>query len=261
MRKLLIALVLLTPAAFVSGAQEKPDERALVLRGVTENIPLSDMVQLTTEYCKLTFVYNPRTIAGDASVMTPREEGVTIGPDKMLTMLQDMLAQSRLAAVRNGETWAIVPLAEMAAHVEIVTEEELEGVDPGTYVAVVLQTYNVDANVVTGNLRNLTSRQGGMVQPIAGPESFVVIADRAQRVKELAKYVRDLDDSMAATTRRHLLPPGTDAANWQTCVQELLASNPQRGWGVAASPDGKALLVRGTDAIHNEVKLAIEALK
>lgn len=260
MKRLLIAFLLLAPAAFISGAQEKPDERALVLRGVTENIPLADMVQMTAEYNGLTFVYSSRTLAGEASVMTPRE-GVTIGPAKMLEMLQDMLAQSRFAAVKNGETWSIGPMVETCTYAQIVTEEELDGIDPGLYVGVVMQLHNLDSNVVTSNLRNLTSRQGGMVQPIAGPESFVVIADRAGRVKELAKYVRDLDNSMATTTRKHLLPPGADAVRWQSAVQQLLAGNPQHGWGIAATPDGKSLLVRGTEDIHNEVKQAIESLK
>lgn len=260
MKKLLIALLLLTPAAFVSGAQEKPAEDGMALKGRMHGIPVADAIELTAEYNKLVFMHDPRTVSGEVSLAAPRD-GFTLSRARMLSMLQDMLAQSRWAAVRNGETWSIVPMAEARTYAQIVTEEELASVDPGLYVAVVMQTRNVDANVVTGCLRNLTSRQGGMVQPLQGPESFVVIADRATRVKELARFVRDLDNSMAATTRRHLLPPGADAAKWHASVQQLIAGVPDRGWGIAATPDGKALLVRGTERIHEEVKQAIEALK
>lgn len=259
MRKLIAALLLLVPATMFSGAQEKPNDEALKVSSVTENIPVADMIQLTAEYQKLSFLYNSKSVTGEVAIVAPRA-GFSMPKDRMFATLQDMLAQFRYCAVSHGGTWVIVPMPEVCTYAPIVTDTELSTQDDAAWVTVVAPLENAHAALVAGALRNVTSRQGGMIQPIQGSNS-VLICDRCDRVREIIKLVRQADESARLTTRRHALPAGADADKYAESVLELLASQRGRLSAVSAAPGGKALLVTGVEAIHTEIPLAIETLK
>ncbi|MBK8205619.1 MAG: hypothetical protein IPK87_02375 [Planctomycetes bacterium] len=259
MRKFIAALLLLVPATMFSGAQEKPDDEALKIAGVMDGIPVVDMIHLAAEYEKLSFLFNSKTVTGEFTLVAPRD-GITVPRDRMFATLQDVLAQYRFCAVNHGGTWVIVPMVEVCTYAPIVTEAELSALDESAWVTVMAPLENADANAVTGALRNLTSRQGGVIQPVQGANT-VLICDRCDRVREIMKLVRQADESARLSTRRHALPAGADADKYAQSVFELMPTQFSRSCMVTAAPGGNALLVTGVEAIHSEIPLAIEALK
>ncbi|MCA8934566.1 MAG: hypothetical protein KDB68_00035 [Planctomycetes bacterium] len=198
----LVAAVLSVLCLSVPSAQkakpENPDKigksedgEGIVLRGVVEDVPLSEIIQLYSEYKGRTVIYDPRKLSGDVSFTAPRDG---FSPD-MEDALRATLAEFRLTIVSTGDFDTIVPLAEACTVADVVTVDELASLPPLRPVRVVINLINADANAVRGALQNLTTRQGGMVNPVSGRGSAqsIIICDYAFNVLEIVKIVEQLD--------------------------------------------------------------------
>ncbi|MCZ7608133.1 MAG: hypothetical protein M5U25_19220 [Planctomycetota bacterium] len=77
MRRILLLVVAFALGAASLNAQQPPqpegEQPVLLLRGVMEDIPLSEMIQLTAEYQKIKFLYDPKKLAGTVTIVAPRE--------------------------------------------------------------------------------------------------------------------------------------------------------------------------------------------
>src|SRR5690606_7105231 len=109
MRKLLLVLIACV-AGTLSAQQPDPpapppatdDATQFVLRGVTQDIPISDMILLTSEYQGIKFLYDPKKVVGEVTIVAPRE-GFAVPRGAMFSVLQTFLKQFRLILTPFGE--------------------------------------------------------------------------------------------------------------------------------------------------------------
>ena len=180
MRRILLLLVCLAFGACALNAQPAPpagdeNEPVLTLHGVMEDIPLSEMIQLTAEYQKIKFLYDPRKLQGAVTIVAPRE-GVEVPQTAMFSVLQTFLKQFRLILAPFGEdTEQSVKFYEIIPAAEAITQSKdvilLDNLNEWTdttadFVTLVVNLKYAEANAVRGALQNLTTRQGGVVNPI-----------------------------------------------------------------------------------------------
>ena len=254
MRKLAIAMLLLLPTAVLSGAQAQP---AMKLSGTMEDIPLSEMIQLTSEYEKMRFLYNPRAVGGDVTIAAPKE-GFSVSPGELHLVLQETLSQFRLTILESGPTWVIVPTADACTHAPVLMEHELEGYNESLWVTVLVMLDHASPNTVRGCLQYFANRQGGSVQ--TGP-GCLLICDRCDRVREMLKIVHEIDDASKLSTIRYELPAGSDAQAWAEALFALIPHRPDLACRVTAVPKSEALMVTANEATHADIPAALEVLK
>ena len=268
MRK--FALLIFALALFGGSLRAQADD-ALVLRGVTENIPIADMIQLTSEYQKIKFLYNPKTVAGEVTIVAPRE-GFAVPRTAMFSVLQTFLKQFRFILAPFGEDspqsvrfYEIIPAVEAVTQADkvIFLDELSEWNDTSAdFVTLVVNLKYADANSVTGALRNLTARQGGMVQPIQGINSLI-IADYSYNIRRMAQIIKLMDQPPRSPRLEVININHIDAEELVTSLnslltarQQLLASTPRRPGSpedetlvrVEVAPYVNAIMVTGYDA-------------
>lgn len=252
-------------------AQQPEQPQALVLRGVTENIPLSEMIQYTAEYQKIKFLYDPRKITGDVTIVAP-SEGVEIPPTAMFSVLQTFLKQFRLILSPFGEdTRQSVRFYEIIPAAEAITQSEkvllLDNLDDwkdttADFVTLVVNLKYAEANAVRGALQNLTTRQGGVVNPITGINSLI-IADYSYNIRRLAEIIKLMDQPPRSPRLEVINVNWIDAEELVTSLnnllnqrQQLLQQIPRRPGSpddetlvrVEVAPYVNAIMVTGYDA-------------
>ncbi|MCA8912815.1 MAG: hypothetical protein KDB82_14015 [Planctomycetes bacterium] len=197
MTRTMCALVILLLVFTAAGAQEegglkaREDGNGIDLKGTNEEVTLGEIIHLYVEETGNTVLFDPRKIAGDVTINSP-EKGVGMGAEELLN---SALKQYRLVLASDGNVMEIIPAAEAVTQCETVTREQLKDLPPGRFVRIVVQLRASDANAVRGALQNLTTRQGGVVNPVAGANSLI-IADYAHNMGDLL----DLVDRMEAGT-------------------------------------------------------------
>jgi hypothetical protein len=97
-----------------------------------------------------------------------------------------------------------------------------------------------------------------MVQPIK-PASLI-ICDRADRVTQLVKLVREMDSALESTTVRYVLPEGMDAVETVTMLGQLFPPM-ARTRTFAPAPGGKAVLAHANSADQVLIAQAVNALR
>lgn len=262
---------LLFAVAVLLGGSLRAQEDALVLRGVTENIPIGDMIQLTSEYQKIKFLYNPATVRGEVTIVAPRE-GFTVPRTAMFSVLQTFLKQNRFILAPFGEDTAqsvrfyeIIPAAEAVTQSDkVVFLDQLnDWTDTSAdFVTLVVNLKYADANSVTGALRNFTTRQGGMVQPIQGINSLIV-GDYSYNIRRMAKIINLMDQPPRSPRLEVININYIDADELVTSLNslltartQLLAQTPRRPGSpddetmvrVEVAPYVNAIMVTGYDA-------------
>jgi general secretion pathway protein D len=205
MRRLILLMVCLAIGAGALNAQPAPDDDqdppVMLLRGVMEDIPLSEMIQLTAEYQKIKFLYDPKRVTGTVTIVAPRE-GVPVPPTAMFSVLQTFLKQFRMILAPFGEDttqsvrfYEIIPAAEaITQSKDVLLLDDLATWTDTTadFVTLVVNLKYAEANAVRGALQNLTTRQGGVVNPIVGINSLI-IADYSYNIRRLAQIINLMD--------------------------------------------------------------------
>ncbi|MCA8915700.1 MAG: type II secretion system secretin GspD [Planctomycetes bacterium] len=276
MRRILLLLISLALGASAINAQPAPapaagDEPVLLLRGVMEDIPLSEMIQLTAEYQKIKFLYDPKKLSGNVTIVAPRE-GVPVPPTAMFSVLQTFLKQFRLILAPFGEDsqqsvkfYEIIPAAEAITQSNnvVLLDNLAEWTDTtADFVTLVVNLKYAEANAVRGALQNLTTRQGGVVNPIAGINSLI-IADYSYNIRRLAQIIQLMDQPPRSPRLEVINIDNIDAAdlvdsvnNLLTQRQALLQAVPRRPGSpddetlvrVEVAPYVNAIMVTGYDA-------------
>lgn len=236
---------LLVAATFtLSGAQEaKPEApETYRLRGLTE-VKVDELMRLYSAQTGRPIIVQPKTLPDSVSVLTGEAEK-NAGVE---SLLRTTLAQYRLALVQVGEFDQIVPTVEALTWARTVKPDEVKQIEPLLVVRTVVTLKHMNANAVAAALRNLSSRQGGLVQPIvdvARQPGALLICDYAENVRELLAVVELIDqprekapDAMRSEviTLKH-----TQASDIMAAVQS------------ACGDDVKA----GVDVINNRVVIS-----
>jgi general secretion pathway protein D len=254
----LLVLVALagTLAAQQPGEQPQPDPQegtGFRLRGVTTDIPISDMILMTAEYQGYKFLYDPKKVSGDVTIVASRE-GFVIPRGAFFSVLQTFLKQFRLILTPFGEDapdsvrfYEIIPAVEAVTQSDRVVfmDEITEWTDTSAdFVNLVVNLKYAEANSVTGALRNLTTRQGGMVNPIQGINSLI-IADYSYNIRRLAQIIKLMDQPPRSPRLEVININWIDAEelvtslnNLLTARQQLLVTTPRR----PGSPDDETLV-------------------
>ncbi|MCA8910113.1 MAG: hypothetical protein KDB82_00290, partial [Planctomycetes bacterium] len=276
MRRILLLLVCLAFGACALNAQPAPpagdeNEPVLTLHGVMEDIPLSEMIQLTAEYQKIKFLYDPRKLQGAVTIVAPRE-GVEVPQTAMFSVLQTFLKQFRLILAPFGEdTEQSVKFYEIIPAAEAITQSKdvilLDNLNEWTdttadFVTLVVNLKYAEANAVRGALQNLTTRQGGVVNPIQGINSLI-IADYSYNIRRLAQIIQLMDQPPRSPRLEVININNIDAEELVTSVNrlldqrtQLLAQGQRRTNGpddetavkIEVAPYVNAIMVTGYDA-------------
>lgn len=238
MRRLILLLVCfaLVPAAL--NAQPAPDPNEgdqLVFRGVMQDIPLDEMIQVTAEYQKIKFLYDPKKLTGAVTIVAPTE-GFAVPQTAMFSVLQTFLKQFRLILAPFGEDtsqsvrfYEIIPAAEaITQSKDVILLDDLATWTDTTadFVTLVVNLKYAEANAVRGALQNLTTRQGGVVNPIAGINSLI-IADYSYNIRRLAQIINLMDQPPRSPRLEVINIDNIDAVELTTAVNNLLTQRQQ----------------------------------
>jgi type II secretory pathway component GspD/PulD (secretin) len=269
MRCLLAALILLVMGVGFSNAQakfgepvkpEQPEwkgDKEFIFRGVTTDIPLSDLILVTCEYTGIVIVYDPKKVSGDVTLVASRD-GFHVNQEGMMMLLANFLEEFRLVLVPKGDVWTIVPGVEAVTYVPTLTEEELASAHPAHWAIVHVPLEHVDPNSATGALRNFTTRQGGMVNPVA-PRSLV-LCDRVDRLRHLVKLANAMDDAASSSVVSYKLPDGVSAEVAVHSLNQLFPPRPGPASHIAEGPDGKSVIARADKTNQAEIADAVKAM-
>jgi general secretion pathway protein D len=251
-------------------AQIVEEDEELVLQGVTRDISIAEWIQLTSEYQKIKFLYNPQQVSGAVTIVAPRE-GFVVPRGAMFSVLQTFLKQFRFILSPFGEDsedsvrfFEIVPAADAITQADRVIF--LDQLDDWTdtsadFVTLVVNLKYAEANNVTGALRNLTTRQGGQVQPIQGINSLI-IGDYSYNIRRLAQIIQLMDQPPRSPRLEVININWIDAEelvnslnSLLTARQQLLQATPRRPGSpedetmvrVEVAPYVNAVMVTGFD--------------
>ncbi|MBP9892805.1 MAG: hypothetical protein KBG84_12955 [Planctomycetes bacterium] len=233
------------------------------LRGQVE-LPLAELISAWVRATGTPVPVNVRALAYTCSYQAP-QGGVTLTGDAITDFVSDMLAQVRLALVGFSSGRAqIVQSAEAATLAQVVDRAELAKAPASEWVTCCLMFRYAEPNAVRAALQNLVSRQGGLVAPVSGANGLL-ITDRADRVRQMAKLAETLDSSGSGeqTLEKYDLPEGVDALEAGKALMSLLrpANKSLPSMDVSLVPGKARLLIRASAAQHAEIKRAIELMK
>jgi hypothetical protein len=160
----------------------------------------------------------------------------------------------------GGSQVRIIPSAEAITMASVVTEEQLATVPDWQWITVRFEAAYAEANALRGALQNLTTRQGGVVNPISGANTLL-ICDRADRVKEMCTTCREIDDSMKPDIRSHVVPAAIEVEDAVKGLRELFQNHRMNPPTFTAALGQHNVVVRGSAALHDEVDAALKAMQ
>lgn len=224
-------------------------------------IGLLDLLKLYADTRESVLIYDPKRIAGTISFRSPNE--TTLSGEQIDLFVANSLGEHRIAIVdAGGGQLKIMPHAELVTTAPIITVDQLETMAVWKWVSVRYHPANVEANGLRGTLQNLTSRQGGSVNPTANGD--LLICDRTDRVRELVKLASEIDLAMVPEIRTHDVPEGVDVEKAVQALQQLLGGAAKHRLmqpSFTRSPSRNAVIVRGSAELHGEVVIALTAMK
>ena len=248
-------LVVLTIGLSLSGAQEDPsddsglsvreDGKGLELKGAVDQLTLNEAIQLYVEESGKTVLYDPKRLSGNVRIIAP-SSGTEMTSE---ALAQSALKQFRLLMASDGNVMEIIPAAEGITQCPTVTREELENLPPGQFAKMVIQLRASEANAVRGALQNLTTRQGGVVNPIAGANALI-IADYVYNLKDLIVMIDRMEAGTEVVSRVFTLK-NVVYSDIHGALAACLDSNQARRPGapaptaIGATSNGKYLVVTG----------------
>ncbi|MCF6229060.1 MAG: hypothetical protein L3J82_10485, partial [Planctomycetes bacterium] len=251
-------------------AEPDPEPEPIRLKGKLTDIPIEDIIRMTSEQQKYRFLYDPKKVTGTVTIMAPRE-GFEIPKKAWFSVLQTFLKQFRLILSPFGQdSPESVRFYEIIPANEAITQSEkvlfFENIDDwndtsADFVTLVVNLKYADANSVRGALQNLTTRQGGQVNPIAGINSLI-IADYSYNIRRLAQIIKLMDQPPRSPRLEVINIDHIDAEELVTSLNNLLTQrqnlmrgaprrpgspNDETAVSVEVAPYVNALMVTGYD--------------
>jgi hypothetical protein len=176
--------------------------------------------------------------------------------DELDVFAQNALENYRLVLMSaGGNQRFIVPAAEAMTRTRFVPVDKLDEVNPAEWVVTWFACRNYDPARMRGRLMDTVTREGGTVNPYAG--GGVLLAERADRLRNVLKIAREIDAAEATEFRAHTLPEGVNADEAVKALRELFDSDAR----FAAAPGGKKIIARVRSHQHDQVTEAISSMK
>lgn len=227
------------------------------------DLELTHLLDTYADTCAMRIQYDPRKLPGSVRTSVP-SAGSELTGEQIDLFVQGMLAEHRyLLAGIGTKTGTIVPMVEGITVARTVDAESLAKANAAEWVNCVYNPLHIDANQLRGALQNLTSRQGGAVQPTA--MGGLIISDRCDRVRELYKAAQGMDKPgpNAKLPRRYDLAEGVEPADAKRVIEELFSKPEAREATVEVSILGgkRAIIIRARVSDHEQIAKALELLK
>ncbi len=222
------------------------------------NIRLVDMLQAYSKSRDLNVVFDERRLAGtDISITSAN---LRLQGDQIDMLVANSLESVRMAIFARGAgQYTVQPLAEATNFAPTMNEKEFESAKSWQWCTVVIALEHAFPHEIRATVQNLVSRQGGSV--LQG-RNCVTVTKRADRLKELAKAIREMDAGAATEVKGYDLPEGADAASILKTLTALFATDiANRELTLSLQEGANRLLVRARSVRHNEVAQAVAALK
>ncbi|MCB9932607.1 MAG: hypothetical protein H6841_04205 [Planctomycetes bacterium] len=272
MSRLIAACFVVLLAVAMTGAQPAPKESSIkaVLGSdgtwswtlpADGSIQVTELLGLYGRCRQLTLIIDEKKLAGNVSFLAV--EGTELKGDEIDFFVANSLSDYRLCLMDVGAGQVkVVPAVEAPTLAPIIKEDALETAAGWQWVTLVYAPAHADENALRGALQNLTTRQGGMINPVQG--GGLLICDRADRVREMHKAARELDANIATEIKAHDVPVGVNADDAVKALRELFgqsrkfAMNPPtftRATGEAR------VIIRGSAGLHAEAAEALKAMK
>ncbi|MBZ0135976.1 MAG: hypothetical protein K8I27_06345 [Planctomycetes bacterium] len=206
-KRLIVATLMLAVCVSVAAsAQEEGGsvqaiEPTQVVRGRLDKVSLDELITMYTAETNRTVVYDPKRLSGEVTFRSSlRGAGTTAD-----AMLRAALLEFRMTISSRGGFDTIVPMAEAITSCRSVSLAELEKLPGLHFVRIVYHLKNNEPNAVRGALQNLTSRQGGVVNPIVSRKdqgaNTLVICDLAENLREIVKTLDDIDSKTSIVSK------------------------------------------------------------
>ncbi|MCB9894121.1 MAG: hypothetical protein H6839_06725 [Planctomycetes bacterium] len=208
---------------------------------------------------EVTLIFDPKKLAGEIEYNTT--EATTLSGDQIDMFVSNTLAEFRMCLMDSGGSQVrVIPAAESITMASVVTEEQLESIPDWQWITVRFQAEYAEANQLRGALQNLTTRQGGVVNPISGSNSLL-ICDRADRVKLMCATCREIDNEIKPDIRSHVVPAAIELEQAVKGLRELFQSRGISGPTFTAAVGQHNVVVRGSASLHDEVDAALKAMQ
>ena len=183
------------------GLETKKGDAKTRFSGKLTDIPIEELIRMTCDMQNIQIIYDPRKVQGTVTFLAPKD-GFDVPNGAFFSLLQMSLKQYRLCLTPFGtnsdqsvKIYEIVPAMEaVTTATPIVLPEDIDKWTDTTdqFITLVVTLKHADANSVRGALQNLTSRQGGQVNPIAGVNALIII-DYTDNIRRLAKVIKAID--------------------------------------------------------------------
>ncbi|MCF6228852.1 MAG: hypothetical protein L3J82_09385 [Planctomycetes bacterium] len=267
---LIMAVALLCGSLSAQGGLEvKTEGGKTTLSGDLTDIPLEDLIRLACEQQKIRIIYDPKKVTGTVTFLAPKG-GFEVSNGALFSLLQLGLKQFRLTTLtpfgtdsgQSTKIYEITPASEaITTNTPVIFLEDIDDWTDTTdqYITLVANLKYAEANSVRGALQNMTSRQGGQVNPVAGV-NVLLISDYADNIRRLAKIIKTLDVPNTAPKLEYIelahAAPESVANEINGLMQRKAATNNQRPRRpcvpqdqtiveVQASSAGNAIIVSG----------------
>lgn len=263
MKALLVLAMLSTLATSVYGQEariqiEGEGDESVWTIADPKNIRLIDLLQAYSKSRGISVVFDERRFGGsDISVTSTN---LRLQGEQIDMLVANSLETVRMAIFSRGAgQYAVQPLAEAVNFAPTMNEKEFESAKPWQWCTVVLTIEHAHANDIRVAVQNLVSRQGGAVLP---GRNSVTLTERADRQKELAKAIREMDASAATEVKGYDLPEGADANSTLKTLTALFGTDiANRELTISLQEGTSRILVRARPVRHVEVAQAVAALK
>ncbi|MCB9894396.1 MAG: hypothetical protein H6839_08100 [Planctomycetes bacterium] len=254
----------------LTGAQDKGDQgsnmeppkdgKGVIFKGTSEDVALHDVIRMYVEDSGQTVLYDPKKLAGNVTVVAPKAGAEMTTED----LVQSALKQFRLTMLSDGNVQEIIPAAEAITQCETVDREQLKSLPPGRFVRVLVQLKACEANAVRGALQNLTTRQGGVVNPIAGSNSLI-LCDYVSNMEDMLKLIDDMEASTEVVSRVFTLKHVVYSDIKEAILSSVMFGQVRRPGSpgettVGATASGKSIVVTGVVYDIDRIAGVIEQL-
>jgi hypothetical protein len=224
-------------------------------------IPFGDLLALYSSCRNVLILGDARKIQGTMTFRCPAD--TELKGDDIDLFVANCLEENRLVLTKaGGNQYRIVPAAEAITSSPAITVAELETAPAWQWITLIYHPANIDENALRGALQNLTSRQGGSVNPVVG--GGLLICDRTDRVRELYKVANAFDSAMNSEIKAYETPAGIATDDAIKVLRELFATAQKFRMSPPTITRGAGettIMVRGTIDLHAEVAEALKVMK
>lgn len=255
----LLVAVLMTAIVFSVGAHAQASVVEQISKSADDSkngwnqYELEELILLYTNESKRSVVFDKRRIQGSISVRLPFSGSPATAED----LLRAALVEFRLGLVSNGNFDTIIPISEACTQCETVSRDELADLPALRYVRIVYECKNVNSNSLRGAIQNLTTRQGGVVNPVMSrsESGALIISDFASNLIQILETLDEIE-SFHETVSTIVTLKNVKATDIEGAVLSAAGKDVSVGW----TTNEKTAVLTGLKSNVKRIAEVVEAL-